>query len=135
MFIDPLVFLPLFDNVLSATTLSGWHLAITFLSLHFARSIGLFEHKAFDTNVVIGFGFLNGASIGLLNLSLGFNSVGFYQVSALLRQPLNLAQVSTAKVGLMPYSYSSCFAVIRVSSQTRGPAEEEMKKKRVACCI
>jgi hypothetical protein len=28
----------------------------------------------------MGFGVLNGISIGLLNLSLGFNSVGFYQV-------------------------------------------------------
>jgi hypothetical protein len=29
---------------------------------------------------LVAFGILNGASIGLLNLSLGFNSVGFYQV-------------------------------------------------------
>jgi hypothetical protein len=29
----------------------------------------------------MGFGILNGTSIGLLNLSLGFNSVGFYQVT------------------------------------------------------
>jgi len=39
-----------------------------------------FEHKAFDQSAVMGFGILNGISIGLLNLSLGFNSVGFYQV-------------------------------------------------------
>lgn len=39
-----------------------------------------FEHKAFDQTAVMGFGILNGISIGLLNLSLGFNSVGFYQV-------------------------------------------------------
>lgn len=40
----------------------------------------LFEHKPFDARAVMGFGILNGISIGLLNLSLGFNSVGFYQV-------------------------------------------------------
>lgn len=40
----------------------------------------LFEHKPFDARAVMGFGILNGTSIGLLNLSLGFNSVGFYQV-------------------------------------------------------
>ncbi|RWV87697.1 hypothetical protein BHE74_00043498 [Ensete ventricosum] len=40
----------------------------------------LFEHKPFDRKAVLGFGVLNGISIGLLNLSLGFNSVGFYQV-------------------------------------------------------
>jgi solute carrier family 35 protein E3 len=32
---------------------------------------------------VILFGLLNGTSIGLLNLSLGFNSIGFYQVSSI----------------------------------------------------
>jgi len=41
----------------------------------------LFEHKPFDARAVMGFGVLNGCSIGLLNLSLGFNSVGFYQVA------------------------------------------------------
>ncbi|GJP35224.1 hypothetical protein CLOM_g19732 [Closterium sp. NIES-68] len=66
-----------------ATTLSSWHLVITFLSLHIARTIGFFEHKAFDPKVVVGFGLLNGASIGLLNLTLGFNSVGFYQMTKL----------------------------------------------------
>lgn len=39
-----------------------------------------FEHKPIDFQTVIGFGILNGISIGMLNLSLGFNSVGFYQV-------------------------------------------------------
>lgn len=44
----------------------------------------LFEHKPFDARAVMGFGILNGISIGLLNLSLGFNSVGFYQVTLFL---------------------------------------------------
>ncbi|KAH7278067.1 hypothetical protein KP509_38G022300 [Ceratopteris richardii] len=43
----------------------------------------LFEHKAFDINTVVGFGLLNGVSIGFLNLCLGFNSVGFYQMTKL----------------------------------------------------
>ncbi|XP_031265713.1 UDP-xylose transporter 3 isoform X2 [Pistacia vera] len=43
----------------------------------------LFEHKPFDPRAVMGFGILNGISIGLLNLSLGFNSVGFYQMTKL----------------------------------------------------
>eukprot|EP00271_Cylindrocystis_brebissonii_P013441 TRINITY_DN33273_c0_g1_i1.p1 TRINITY_DN33273_c0_g1~~TRINITY_DN33273_c0_g1_i1.p1 ORF type:complete len:396 (+),score=102.36 TRINITY_DN33273_c0_g1_i1:119-1189(+) len=65
------------------TTLTSWHLVVTFLSLHAARNMGLFEHKPMDSRTVIGFGLLNGASIGLLNLSLGFNSVGFYQMTKL----------------------------------------------------
>ena len=64
----------------AATTLTSWHLLVTFCSLHVALCMKLFEHKPFDARTVMGFGVLNGISIGLLNLSLGFNSVGFYQV-------------------------------------------------------
>ncbi|XP_024380369.1 UDP-xylose transporter 2 [Physcomitrium patens] len=66
-----------------ATTLTSWHLAVTFCSLHVARSLKLFEHKPFDLRTLFGFAVLNGISIGLLNLSLGFNSVGFYQMTKL----------------------------------------------------
>ncbi|KAJ0074815.1 hypothetical protein Patl1_34976 [Pistacia atlantica] len=66
-----------------ATTLTSWHLLVTFCSLHVALWMKLFEHKPFDPRAVMGFGILNGISIGLLNLSLGFNSVGFYQMTKL----------------------------------------------------
>ncbi|KAK9279456.1 hypothetical protein L1049_013135 [Liquidambar formosana] len=66
-----------------ATTLTSWHLLVTFCSLHVALWMKLFEHKPFDARAVMGFGILNGTSIGLLNLSLGFNSVGFYQMTKL----------------------------------------------------
>lgn len=66
-----------------ATTLTSWHLLVTFCSLHVALKLKLFEHKPFERRAVLGFGILNGISIGLLNLSLGFNSVGFYQMTKL----------------------------------------------------
>ncbi|KAG8390168.1 hypothetical protein BUALT_Bualt01G0055400 [Buddleja alternifolia] len=66
-----------------ATTLTSWHLLVTYCSLHVALSMKFFEHKPIDSKTVIGFGILNGISIGLLNLSLGFNSVGFYQMTKL----------------------------------------------------
>ncbi|XP_015874509.1 UDP-xylose transporter 3 [Ziziphus jujuba] len=66
-----------------ATTLTSWHLLVTFCSLHVALWMKMFEHKPFDARAVMGFGILNGISIGLLNLSLGFNSVGFYQMTKL----------------------------------------------------
>ncbi|KAK1356214.1 UDP-xylose transporter 3 [Heracleum sosnowskyi] len=66
-----------------ATTLTSWHLLVTFCSLHVAMCLNFFEHKPFDTRAVMSFGILNGSSIGLLNLSLGFNSVGFYQMTKL----------------------------------------------------
>ncbi|RDX93834.1 UDP-xylose transporter 1, partial [Mucuna pruriens] len=64
-----------------ATTLTSWHLLVTFCSLHVALKMRFFEHKPFEQKAVMGFGILNGISIGLLNLSLGFNSVGFYQMT------------------------------------------------------
>ncbi|KAK9940970.1 hypothetical protein M0R45_017602 [Rubus argutus] len=66
-----------------ATTLTSWHLLVTFCSLHIALWMKWFEHKPFDASSVMSFGILNGISIGLLNLSLGFNSVGFYQMTKL----------------------------------------------------
>lgn len=64
----------------AATTLTSWHLMVTFCTLHVAQRLNFFETKAIDLKTVMLFGILNGVSIGLLNLSLGFNSVGFYQV-------------------------------------------------------
>ncbi|XP_039017672.1 UDP-xylose transporter 3-like isoform X2 [Hibiscus syriacus] len=66
-----------------ATTLTSWHLLVTFSTLHVALWMNMFEHKPFDARAVMGFGILNGMSIGLLNLSLGFNSVGFFQMTKL----------------------------------------------------
>lgn len=74
----------------TATTLTSWHLLVTFCSLHIALWMKFFEHKPFDASSVMGFGILNGISIGLLNLSLGFNSVGFYQVNFFLFFPASL---------------------------------------------
>jgi len=64
----------------TATTLTSWHLIVTFCTLHAAQRFHLFDAKAIDMKTVMLFGILNGVSIGLLNLSLGFNSIGFYQV-------------------------------------------------------
>eukprot|EP00898_Chlorokybus_atmophyticus_P002975 jgi/Chlat1/3679/Chrsp24S03851 len=66
-----------------ATTLTAWHLGVTFLALHVARTLGWFEHKGIDWGPQLLFGIINGCSIGFLNLSLGFNSVGFYQMTKL----------------------------------------------------
>ncbi|KAJ7002317.1 UDP-xylose transporter 1-like [Populus alba x Populus x berolinensis] len=57
-----------------ATTLTSWHLMVTFCTLHAAHRLNLFESKSIDMKPVMLFGILNGVSIGLLNLSLGFNS-------------------------------------------------------------
>ncbi|KAG1361816.1 putative UDP-xylose transporter 1, partial [Cocos nucifera] len=55
---------------------------VTFCTLHVAQCLHLFEPKSIDAKTVAVFGLLNGTSIGFLNLSLGFNSIGFYQASA-----------------------------------------------------
>ncbi|OIW20026.1 hypothetical protein TanjilG_31944 [Lupinus angustifolius] len=73
-----------------ATTLTSWHLLVTFCSLHAALKMRIFEHKPFEQKAVMGFGILNGISIGLLNLSLAFNSVGFYQMTKLAIIPCTI---------------------------------------------
>ncbi|CAN1262832.1 UDP-xylose transporter 2 [Linum perenne] len=83
-----------------ATTLTSWHLLVTFCSLHVALMMKLFEHKPFDARAVMGFGILNGISIGLLNLSLGFNSVGFYQMTNTIQKKF--------KVSSTQLLYQSC---------------------------
>ncbi|KAL2899387.1 UDP-xylose transporter 2 [Bienertia sinuspersici] len=78
-----------------ATTLTSWHLLVTFCSLHVALWLKMFEHKPFDPTTVMAFGILNGISIGLLNLSLGFNSVGFYQMTKLAIIPCTVSAGDT----------------------------------------
>ncbi|XP_020080482.1 uncharacterized membrane protein At1g06890-like isoform X2 [Ananas comosus] len=73
-----------------ATTLTSWHLMVTFCTLHVAQHLHLFEPKPLDGQTVVLFGLLNGTSIGLLNLSLGFNSVGFYQMTKLAIIPFTV---------------------------------------------
>ncbi|CAL4968138.1 unnamed protein product [Urochloa decumbens] len=73
-----------------ATTLTSWHLMVTFCTLHVAQRLRFFEAKAIDGQTVVLFGLLNGTSIGLLNLSLGFNSIGFYQMTKLAIIPFTV---------------------------------------------
>ncbi|MFQ6659824.1 hypothetical protein Gotur_028566 [Gossypium turneri] len=73
-----------------ATTLTSWHLMVTFCTLHAAQRFNLFESKPIDMKTVMLFGILNGVSIGLLNLSLGFNSIGFYQMTKLAIIPFTV---------------------------------------------
>ncbi|KAG6779929.1 hypothetical protein POTOM_016331 [Populus tomentosa] len=73
-----------------ATTLTSWHLMVTFCTLHAAHRLNLFESKSIDMKPVMLFGILNGVSIGLLNLSLGFNSIGFYQMTKLAIIPFTV---------------------------------------------
>ncbi|XP_002972897.2 UDP-xylose transporter 2 [Selaginella moellendorffii] len=66
-----------------ATTLSSWHLVITYCSLQIANWLNFFQQKHINMRVVMAFGVLNASSIAFLNLSLGYNSVGFYQMTKL----------------------------------------------------
>ncbi|KOM40891.1 hypothetical protein LR48_Vigan04g108900, partial [Vigna angularis] len=84
----------------AATTLTSWHLFVTFCSLHVALKLRFFEHKPLEKKMVMGFGILNGISIGLLNLSLGFNSVGFYQMTNTIQKKF--------KVSSTQLLYQSC---------------------------
>ncbi|EEC71719.1 hypothetical protein OsI_04250 [Oryza sativa Indica Group] len=90
-----LAYLGAIDHPLEPTSLAYFALKIprTYLvCLHFAEILmKLFENKDLDPKTIIGFGILNGISIGLLNLSLGFNSIGFYQVTKLAIIPCTVS--------------------------------------------
>ncbi|XP_038982386.1 UDP-xylose transporter 1-like isoform X1 [Phoenix dactylifera] len=73
-----------------ATTLTSWHLMVTFCTLHAAQCLHFFEPNSVDGKTVVVFGLLNGTSIGFLNLSLGFNSIGFYQMTKLAIIPFTV---------------------------------------------
>ncbi|OIV99328.1 hypothetical protein TanjilG_17138 [Lupinus angustifolius] len=73
-----------------ATTLTSWHLMVTFCTLYVAQRFNLFEAKPVDLKTIMLFGILNGVSIGFLNLSLGFNSIGFYQMTKLAIIPFTV---------------------------------------------
>jgi len=66
-----------------ATTLTCAHMAVTAAFLHLARMMRWFEPKAMELRPLIIFSTISGISIGFLNLSLGLNSVGFYQMTKL----------------------------------------------------
>ncbi|KAG9152523.1 hypothetical protein Leryth_016433 [Lithospermum erythrorhizon] len=73
-----------------ATTLTSWHLMVTYCTLHVAMRLNFFENKPIEMKTIILFGILNGISIGFLNLSLGFNSIGFYQMTKLAIIPFTV---------------------------------------------
>ncbi|KAL6979338.1 UDP-xylose transporter 1 [Sarracenia purpurea var. burkii] len=73
-----------------ATTLTSWHLMVTYFTLHAAQRFNLFDSKPIDMKTIMVFGLLNGVSIGFLNLSLGFNSIGFYQMTKLAIIPFTV---------------------------------------------
>jgi len=66
------------------------HMVLTAVVLRMASKMGYFERKSVGRGEVMKFGVLNSASIALLNLSLGFNSVGFYQMSKLTIIPVTV---------------------------------------------
>jgi len=65
-------------------------MVVTALALRVFSNLGYFERKHVARGEVMKFGVLNSASIALLNLSLGFNSVGFYQMTKLSIIPVTV---------------------------------------------
>jgi len=75
---------------IAVTFLTAMHMVLTALVLRAAARMGYFEKKSVGRAEVVKFGVLNSASIALLNLSLGFNSVGFYQMTKLSIIPVTV---------------------------------------------
>lgn len=73
------------------TFLTALHMIVTVGALRFAAKIGWVEPKSVDQGALLRFSVLNGVSVGFLNLSLGFNSVGFYQMTKLAIIPCTVS--------------------------------------------
>lgn len=58
-----------------ATSLTGMHTLACVLTMRLALGLGWMEYKDCPRQAILIFGVMQGISIGLLNLSLGFNSV------------------------------------------------------------
>ena len=65
------------------TCLTATHMAVTAVALRFAARAKFFQPKPIEKKALVKFAALNGVSVAFLNLSLGFNSVGFYQMTKL----------------------------------------------------
>jgi len=65
------------------TFLTATHMAVTAMALRIASGAGFILPKLIDEKSLTRFAVINGISVGLLNLSLGFNSVGFYLMTKL----------------------------------------------------
>ena len=65
------------------TCLTATHMAVTAVALRVAARVGFLEPKGIEKRALAKFAALNGVSVAFLNLSLGFNSVGFYQMTKL----------------------------------------------------
>ena len=74
----------------AVTLLTAMHMVLTATVLRAAARMGYFERKSVGRGEMVKFGALNSASVALLNLSLGFNSVGFYQMSKLSIIPVTV---------------------------------------------
>ena len=73
------------------TFLTSIHLLVTAVFLRLAARAGWLEPKAIERRALLQFSVVNGVSIGFLNLSLGYNSVGFYQMTKLAIIPCTVA--------------------------------------------
>ena len=65
------------------TCLTATHMAVTAVALRVAARMRFLEPKGIEKRALAKFAALNGVSVAFLNLSLGFNSVGFYQMTKL----------------------------------------------------
>ena len=63
---------------------------VTAIGLDGARAMKFFDVKSLEMKPKLQFAILNGVSIGFLNLSLAYNSVGFYQMTKLAIIPFTV---------------------------------------------
>lgn len=70
------------------STLTGWHLLITYGVLTAAIRLGVFQRKILERRYVVLFCVFDASAMALQNLSLTYNTVNFYQTCKLFTIPV-----------------------------------------------
>lgn len=119
------------------TALTAVHFAVTGLGLHLAASFGVFERKPVPWGAIMPLSLSYALCTPLSNLSLHYNSVGFYQLAKLAFIPY-LMGVQTAFYGAT-FSDGVKSSVVPLTAgiaiATAGEAEVSVSLPGLACAV
>ena len=85
---------------------------VTAVGLDGARALKFFDAKSLEMVPKLQFAVLNGVSVGFLNLSLAYNSVGFYQMTKLAIIPLTVLLQTLFYAKSFSLAIKACLAVL-----------------------
>lgn len=119
------------------TVLTAIHFAITGLGLHIAASFGIFERKPVSWGAIMPLSLSYALCTPLSNLSLHYNSVGFYQLAKLAFIPYLMAVQSTFHGATFSDGVKSSVVPLTagIAIATAGEAEVSVSIPGLVCAV